>query len=161
MRRTARALLMLVATGLVAAAVVATPASATTTYRLAGVETSASDEIGVFAGTLVGQFGAWQATIDHGPLAKDPSDTTSITDGTFTIKALGSPRIDGTHVTGTLTAQTPVGKFFCSQQFVVSGGVFAVGTSTGYFGGTLTHYGTMSAGVCNAVFATFTGWAST
>jgi hypothetical protein len=160
MRRTARALFVLVATGLVAAAV-ATPASATTTYRLAGVETSASDEIGVFAGTLVGQFGVWQATIDHGPLAKDPGGTTSITDGTFTIKALGSPRIDGTDVTGTLTAQTPVGRFFCSQQFVVSDGVFAVGASTGYFGGTLTHYGTMSAGVCNAVFATFTGWAST
>jgi hypothetical protein len=152
---------MLVVTGLLAAVVVATPASASTTYRIAGVETSASDTTGAFAGTLVGQFGVWQATIDHGPLDKTPGQDTSITGGTFTIKPLGSPLVVGTSVTGSLTANAPVGRFFCSQAFVVSGGAFAVGSSTGHFGGTLTHFGTMSGGVCNALFATFSGWAST
>jgi hypothetical protein len=157
MRRTVRVLLVGLAAGLLAACVLAAPAAATTTYQLAGIETAATDTTGTFQGALTSQLGTWQATIDHGTLVKTPGGMTPITGGTVTIKPFLRPSVTGTGLSGTLRASAPVGGFFCTQQFTVSGGEVTFGTSTGAFGGTLTHYGIMSGGVCNAYFATIAG----
>lgn len=157
MRRTVRVLLVALAAGVLAAGVLAAPAAAETTYQLAGIETAATDTTGTFAGTLTNRLGTWTATIDHATLDKTPGGATSITGGTVTIKPFLRPSITGTDLKGTLTASAPSGGFFCTQQFSVSGGAVTFGSSSGTFGGTLTHYGIMSGGVCNAYFATIVG----
>jgi hypothetical protein len=136
--------------------IVPAPAAASTTYTLAGVEVNPSPA--TFVGTLVGQFGTWQATVLHDPL--NYTGTTLITGGAFTVTTfIPARQVTGTIDGGTIVAGPVVSPngFGCTQTFGLSG---TLNGNTGAYAGVLTHYGILFAGRCNAFSASFRGQAT-
>jgi hypothetical protein len=130
-------------------------ANAATTYTISGTEINPSPA--TFVGSLTNQVGYWKGVVYHEPL--NYSGTTTITGGYFTVTAY-TPSYR--HVTGTIDpggtivagpVSSPDG-FTCTQTFTVSG---TLNGGTGSFAGTLTHYGILYNGRCNAFAASFTG----
>jgi hypothetical protein len=156
MRSAARLVLVLLSTAMLAAAVAVAPASAATTDQVAGIETAATSSTGTFFGVLLNEFGTWQTTIVHADLNKAPGGATALTGGSFTVSPLFGTASGGTITGGQIVAQAPNGDVFCTQQFV-GGGTIQAASGTGSFQVTLTHYGFISNGVCNAFFASVTG----
>jgi hypothetical protein len=153
MRSLLRLALVLLSAATLAAAVLAAPAAAATTERVAGIETAATSSTGTFFGVLLDELGTWQTTIQHADLNKAPGGTTAITGGSFSLSPFFAPAESGMIGGGQLVAQQPSGDVFCTQQFVGTGTF----TGGGSFQATLTHYGVMAQGVCNAFFASVTG----
>ena len=139
---------------LVAAIALPATASAATTYTIVGTEIDASPA--TFVGSLANHLGSWKAAIYHNPL--NYSGTTTIIGGYFSITSYFPYR----HVTGTIDyggtlvagAVSSSDGFTCTQSFAVSG---TLNGGTGSYAGTLTHYGYLYAGRCNAVAASFRG----
>lgn len=156
MRSVTRVALALLSAAALAASVFATPALAATTDQVVGLETAATSSAGTFWGVILSEPGTWQTTIVHGDLNKAPGGTTSITGGSFALSPLLAPATGGNITGGQLVAQAPVGDLFCTQQFVGSGTLLGP-NGPGTFQATLTHYGFISQGVCNAFFATVAG----
>jgi hypothetical protein len=129
-------------------------ASASTTYTLTGIEVNPSPA--TFVGSLVGRPGTWKAVVLHDPLSYTGS--TTITGGSFTITTfLPYLQATGTIDGGTIVAGPVSGGFTCSQTFSLAG---TLNAQTGSFVGTLTHYGFLFGGRCNAVSASFAGAAT-
>ena len=141
---------------LAATVVVAPATAATTTHQVWGFEVAATSSTGTFVGLLVNELGTWQTTIAHDPLNKAPGGSTAITGGSFTVSPLFAASSTGTITGGQLVASAPVGDGFCTQQFVGTGTLTSP-NGPGSFQATLTHYGFLSQGVCNAFFATVEG----
>ena len=139
---------------LTAAIALPASASAATTYTIVGTEINPSPA--TFVGSLVNRVGYWKAVIYHNPL--NYSGTTTITGGYFSVTSYYPYR----HVTGTIDyggtlvagAVSSSDGFTCTQSFAVSG---TLNGGTGSYSGTLTHYGYLYAGRCNAVAASFRG----
>ena len=130
-------------------------ASASTTYTLSGIEVNPSPA--TFVGSLVGRPGTWKAIVQHDPLSY--TGTTTIRGGSFTITTF-LPFLQATGAIddgGTIVAGPVSGGFACSQTFSLTG---TLNAQTGSFAGTLTHYGFLFGGRCNAVSASFTGVAT-
>jgi hypothetical protein len=148
-----------------AAAVIMGPgsaaAAATYTDSISGYEYAATSTQGSFAGTASGSLpGAWSATVDHTPLGT----VAKITGGDVYLATYlngGSTSVTGDFTGGTVRQLS--GFTGCaSQQYAVNGslgdvGFGSVGTGTGSFAGTLTHYRTKIFGHCVIYSATITG----
>jgi hypothetical protein len=156
MRRAIRLAVALLSAATLAATVVVAPATAATTHQVWGFEVAASSSTGTFVGLLVNELGTWQTTIVHDTLNKAPGGSTAITGGSFTVSPLLAVSSTGTITGGQLIASTPAGDGFCTQQFVGTGTLTSP-NGPGSFQATLTHYGFLSQGVCNAFFATVEG----
>jgi hypothetical protein len=145
---------LVVLAALVAAVAVPATARAATTYAIVGTEINPSPA--TFVGSLVNQLGYWKAVIYHEPL--NYSGTTTITGGYFAITSYypyghvtGTIDSGGTVVAGAVSSADGV---TCRQTFGVSG---TLNSSTGSYSGTLTHYGFLYGGRCNAFAASFRG----
>ena len=145
---------LVVLAALVAAVALPATASAATTYTIVGTEINPNPA--TFVGSLVNQFGYWKAVIYHAQLSY--SGTTTITGGYFSITSY-YPYV---HATGTIDyggkviadgVSSPDG-VTCKQTFAVLG---TLNSGTGNFSGTLTHYGFLYNGRCNAFAASFRG----
>ena len=145
---------LVVLAALVAAVALPATASAATTYSIVGTEINPNPA--TFVGSLVNQFGYWKAVIYHESL--NYSGTTTITGGYFSITSYYPYR----HATGTIDSggtvtagavSSPDG-ITCTQRFAVNG---TLNSGTGSFSGTLTHYGVLYNGRCNAFAASFRG----
>jgi len=133
-----------------------TAAAATTTYTLSGFEVNPSPA--TFVGSLVGPLGVWKAVVLHEPLSY--TGQTTITGGSFTITTfLPTGQQTGAVDGGMITAGpvTTTNGFTCRQTFSLGG---TLNGNTGSYAGTLTHYGILYGGRCNAFSATFTGQAT-
>ena len=128
---------------------------------ISGYEYAATSTRGSFAGAAPGALpGAWSATVDHTPLGT----VATITGGKVYLATYrnGIPTLVTAHFTG-----APSGSFrgftgCASQQYAVNGrlgevGFGSVGTGTGAFAGTLTHYRAKIFGRCVIYSATITG----
>ena len=155
------------AAAFVAVLILVASAAGATTYRVAGIETTATSSSASFQGVLFDQPGTWTAMILHGDLAKSPGAITQIhPGGAFSFSTPPGGGTSGSTMWeiagGQLIAQPALGGTLCIQRFLVSG---TLGTATGGIGGsfqgTLTHFGMREQGVCNAFFATFIGSVTT
>lgn len=149
MRRFAR---LLVFGALIAALVLPiSTVAAATGYNVAGVEYAATDEQGSFAGAAVSadrtEIGVWKAVVDH--------NGGDITGGTFTFKSKIRP-FSGDIADEGSRFGNPVGS--CAKTTLTVQIAFANGT--GWFAGTLIHYGYMRGTQCVTYFATVRGTAS-
>jgi hypothetical protein len=152
-RTTMRLVVAVLAAAVLATSALTASATAATTHQVWGFEIGATSSVGTFWGFLVNEPGTWQASIEHGPLNKTAGGSTSITGGSFSVFPLLTPAANGTITGGQLIASAPVGDGFCTQQFTATGTLTSA-NGAGSFQATLTHYGFVSQGVCNALFAT-------
>ena len=151
---------------LIAAAALAHPAAAATTYgdSLTGVEVAASSSEGTFVGTATGQLpGAWQAVVDHGPLPTTVGGTAAITSGSFVVATVlaGHPAVvEGTlDQNGTGITMLSAGAGCRKQRFSIVDGLSGVGggSGTGTVSAVLTHYRTRIFGHCVTYAASVSG----
>jgi hypothetical protein len=166
-------IIALVAAAIVAATILATPASARTSglpsYRISGVETAIpQDGVSPFAGVAFSSRGSalWNARVPHESLAgcTSPGSTPCsqvLAGGSFTLSGL-FVRIQGTFLSGgpiALVSGDPVGCTTPTAVYSVAGQVSLTkgGSGSATFAVVLTHYQLPLFGSCIPYFATVTG----
>jgi hypothetical protein len=165
-------LLRALVAGAVAAAVActlpgaATAAPASTTFRVAGVETAFSSTSAAFSGAAAGDRGdrgVWTTSITRTRF--DSSGQSTITGGAFSMSTIG-PGWTADRVTGAVaggSVQKTSGFAGCTnERFLVLISLTGVATrsssdGTGGFIGQLTHYRTFFFGSCRTYFASVAG----
>jgi hypothetical protein len=131
---------------------------------ISGHEYYATSTDGKFAGTASGPLpGYWNTDVRHTPLCLSCTPTATITGGSFELAtSLGGLRLVTGQFTGGAVQVTNVGANCTNQTFTVNGvlgnvGPWYVGSGSGTFSATLTHYRHRVLGTCVIYAASVAG----
>ena len=148
--------------GLLASPSAGATVSLSTSYALAGTETSIpTNNTSTFAGTALGSrfdVAWWKASVVHQSLSSCPfgsGKSCAITGGTFSLKSSTGAQLAGSFTNGSVTPVFQAAG--CGKQVFAVSGTLATTAGPGSFSATLTHYRTVLFGACVPYFATVTG----